>query len=123
MIWFFVFNPTDSMASSNALWLDAEWQMGYKRQVEVYQWLFRHNGFTVSPVAYFVYCNGDLDAKAFDGKLEFKVKVIPYEGNDAWIPKTLAALRSTLEADAPPAPGAKCDYCAYYNARSELENA
>ena len=28
--------------------LDAEWQIGYKRQAEVYQWLFRQNGFSVS---------------------------------------------------------------------------
>ncbi len=110
-------------AKTSEVSLDAEWQMGYKRQVEVYQWLFRQNGFKVSPVAYFVYCNGNADAKAFDGKLEFRVTVIPYEGNDAWIPKTLAALKKTLEADVPPAPGASCDYCAYYGARSELENA
>jgi len=38
--------------------LDAEWQIGYKRQMEVYQWLFRKNGFQVSDVGYFVYCNG-----------------------------------------------------------------
>src|SRR3989338_10350564 len=27
--------------------LDAEWQDGYKRQMEIYQWLFRKNDFTV----------------------------------------------------------------------------
>jgi RecB family exonuclease len=40
--------------------LDAEWQDGYKRQMEVYQWLFRKNGFKVSDTGYFVYCNGKL---------------------------------------------------------------
>src|SRR3989344_4261946 len=110
-------------AKASEVSLDAEWQMGYKRQVEVYQWLFRQNGFKVSPIAYFVYCNGNADAKAFDGKLEFRVTVIPYEGNDAWIPKTLAELKRALLADAPPAPVTSCDYCAYYGTRSELENA
>ena len=33
--------------------LDAEWQIGYKRQMEIYQWLFRKNGFKVSDVGYF----------------------------------------------------------------------
>src|SRR3990172_2276752 len=28
--------------------LDAEWQIGYKRQMEVYRWLFRKNGYKVS---------------------------------------------------------------------------
>ena len=110
-------------AKASEVTLDAEWQDGYKRQVEVYQWLFRQNGFKVSNTAYFVYCNGNADAAAFDGKLEFRVKVIPYDGNDAWIPKTLAAIKKTLAADAPPVPGKSCDYCAYYGARSELENS
>ena len=28
--------------------IDAEWQHGYKRQMELYQWLLRKNGFSVS---------------------------------------------------------------------------
>ncbi|NCU42517.1 MAG: hypothetical protein EOM19_07450, partial [Candidatus Moranbacteria bacterium] len=35
--------------------LDAEWHIGYKRQMEIYQWLFRKNGFRVSDTGYFVY--------------------------------------------------------------------
>src|SRR3989344_884637 len=38
--------------------LDAAWQIGYKRQMEIYQWLFRQNGYRVSNTGYFVYCNG-----------------------------------------------------------------
>ena len=41
--------------------LDAEWQNGYKRQMEVYQWLFRQNNFKVSDTGYFVYANGKRD--------------------------------------------------------------
>ncbi|OGD79868.1 hypothetical protein A2368_03085, partial [Candidatus Collierbacteria bacterium RIFOXYB1_FULL_49_13] len=58
--------------------LDADWQDGYKRQMEIYQWLFRQNGFAVSSTGYFVYCNGITDKEAFDGKLEFAIKLIPY---------------------------------------------
>src|SRR3989339_1625203 len=65
--------------------LDADWQICYKRQMEIYQWLFRKNNFKVSDIGYFVYCNGDTDKNAFDGKLEFKVKIIPYTGNDSWV--------------------------------------
>ena len=36
--------------------LDADWQIGYKRQMEFYQYLLRNNGFKVSDTAYFVYC-------------------------------------------------------------------
>ena len=69
--------------------LDAEWQDGYKRQMEVYQWLLRQLGFKVAAIGYFVYCNGRADAKAFDGKVEFDVVLLPYEGKDGWIEGTL----------------------------------
>ena len=38
--------------------IDAPWQISYKRQIEIYQWLFRQNGFDVDDMSYFVYCNG-----------------------------------------------------------------
>jgi hypothetical protein len=101
--------------------LDAEWQDGYKRQMEIYQWLFRHNGFRVSNTGYFVYCNGDTDRAAFDGKLEFDIKLIPYVGNDGWIEGTVQALYECLQANAIPASGSECDYCAYRAAVKEVE--
>lgn len=100
--------------------LDAPWQIGYKRQMEVYQWLLRKNGFAVSPVGYFVYCNGDADKEAFDGKLEFDVKIIPYEGDDAWVEKALLDARACLLSDRVPEVGVDCDYCAYRKAARDV---
>ena len=34
--------------------IDSGWQISYKRQVEIYQWLFANNGFNVSSKAFFV---------------------------------------------------------------------
>jgi len=65
--------------------LDKEWQDGYKRQMEVYQWLLRKTGLKVSKTGYFVYCTGKLDREAFDGKIDFDVKLIAYEGDDSWV--------------------------------------
>lgn len=93
--------------------LDAQWQDGYKRQMEVYQWLLRGNDFEVSDTGYFVYANGIRDAEAFDGKLEFDVRVIPYTGSDAWIGGTLQSIKKTLDADSIPDVGSGCDYCPY----------
>jgi len=76
--------------------IDADWQMSYKRQMEVYQWLLRANGFKVSNTGYFVYCNGRKDLEAFDGKLEFTIKLIPYTGKDTWIEKTLIDIKKCL---------------------------
>jgi hypothetical protein len=96
--------------------LDAGWQIGYKRQMEVYQWLLRRNGFKVSDTGYFVYVNGKTDRKAFDGKLEFDVALIPYKGDDGWIEKTLLAAKKCLVDDKIPKAGRDCDYCRYVEA-------
>lgn len=102
--------------------LDADWQIGYKRQMEVYQWLFRRNGFQVSDTGYFVYCNGNNDAEAFDGKLEFEVKIIPYEGDDKWVEGAIIDAHTCLCQDAIPTPGVDCDHCAYRAAVQRAES-
>ncbi len=92
--------------------IDAPWQMSYKRQMEIYQWLFRKNGYTVSPTGYFVYCNGQTDREAFDAKLEFDVTLLPYTGNDAWIEPVLFEIKKCLDGDLPLGSDV-CDYCRY----------
>jgi hypothetical protein len=101
--------------------LDAEWQDGYKRQMEIYQWLFRRNNFKVSDIGYFVYCNGNTDKEAFDAKLEFDIKIIPYKGNDDWVEGTIVDLHQCLMSERLPKAGDGCDFCAYYGARKDLE--
>ncbi|HRH25875.1 MAG TPA: PD-(D/E)XK nuclease family protein [Candidatus Paceibacterota bacterium] len=96
--------------------IDAEWQHGYKRQMEIYQWLFKMNDFKVSPIGYFVYVNGKTDAAAFDAKLEFDVSVIPYEGSTDWIPATLETLAKCLRDDRIPKRKDTCEYCGYSEA-------
>ncbi|PJE64081.1 MAG: hypothetical protein COU90_04395 [Candidatus Ryanbacteria bacterium CG10_big_fil_rev_8_21_14_0_10_43_42] len=102
--------------------LDAEWQMGYKRQMEVYQWLLRMAGHTVSSTGYFVYCNGKTDKEAFDGKLEFDVVLLPYTGTDVWIEKTLRGIKKCLDSDVLPPASRECDYCRYREAAGHKES-
>ena len=101
--------------------LDADWQIGYKRQMEICQWLFRKNGFQVSSTGYFVYCNGDTDKEAFDGKLEFVIKIIPYVGDDSWVEKTVQDVIECLKSDNLPEPGEDCDFCKYRHAVKQFE--
>lgn len=96
--------------------IDAEWQDGYKRQMEIYQWLFRQNGFKVSDTGYFVYCNGKRDREAFDGKLEFDITLIPYTGSDKWVPETLSKIKECLNVDEIPDSSRECEYCGYVDA-------
>lgn len=93
----------------------------YKRQMEIYQWLFRKNGFAVAATGYFVYVNGKSDAKAFDGKLEFDAVLIGYAGSDEWVEPAIVDLKAMLESEAIPAMGTAfgggpCDFCTYREA-------
>ncbi|MEK7642475.1 MAG: PD-(D/E)XK nuclease family protein [Patescibacteria group bacterium] len=101
--------------------LDAEWQDGYKRQMEVYQWLLRQNGFEVSNTGYFVYANGKRDREAFDGKLEFDVKLIAYTGSSDWVEKTLGDMKECLNNDEMPKSAASCEHCTYVSERNRAE--
>ena len=100
--------------------LNQDWHISYKRQMEVYQWLLRRRGLAVSHTGYFVYCNGRADAEAFDGKLEFDVTLIAYEGQDGWVDGTLADIFACLNQDTVPAANSGCDYCAYLGAVGEV---
>lgn len=93
--------------------IDADWQISYKRQMEVYQWLLRKNGFKVSNTGYFVYCNGKKDLDGFNARLEFDISVIPYKGNDSWIEPNLLEIRSSLMSDEIPSPSTSCNLCKY----------
>lgn len=42
-------------AKAGEVSIDAPWQSSYKRQMEIYQWIFRRNDFSVFDLAYFVY--------------------------------------------------------------------
>jgi CRISPR/Cas system-associated exonuclease Cas4 (RecB family) len=105
--------------------IDSDWQISYKRQLEVYQWLLRQNGFTVSDTGYFVYTNARMDAEGFGDTLQFATKLIPYTGNDAWVEPTLAKMKACMESDDMPPVGdsimgGPCEFCSYARARTEL---
>ena len=101
--------------------LDADWQKSYKNQMEMYQWLLRHqpDGFKVSSIGYFVYVNGRTDLESFDEKLEFDVKIIPYEGDDSWVGQALLDAKKCLDSDSLPPATKECDYCLY---RKSVQN-
>jgi hypothetical protein len=105
----------DYKATSKAsdVTLDADWQMGYKRQMEFYQWLLRQRGFDVSDTGWFVYCNGRRDRDGFDARLDFKISMLPYTGNDHWVDEVLVEIRNVLSADEVPLADDGCDYCGY----------
>ena len=88
----------------------------YKRQMEIYQWLFRKNGFDVSNTGYFVYCNGDSVRTEFSGMLQFKVSLLSYVGDGSWVENILYDIKSCLINNVLPDLSQTCDYCKYWDA-------
>jgi hypothetical protein len=105
-----------SKAGSMTTLEDSSWNEQYKRQMGVYQWLLRKNGFEVSPTGYFVYANASSDKAAFDGQLEFEVTVIPSTGETDWIDEVLPKIKTTLDSENLPPVGSGCEYCVYREA-------
>ena len=111
-----------STSKEEEVTLDADWQVSYKRQMEIYQWLFRKNGFNVSSTGYFVYCNGNTTKETFDAKLEFDIKIISYEGDSSWIDSVIIDMHKCLMNPTAPGHSEDCDYCLYCKAIKETED-
>lgn len=107
-------------AKKSEVSIDADWQIAYKRQLEIYQWLLRQNGFKVSDTGYFVYANGNAEADGFYNKVEFKTKLIPYRGNSDWLEDVLMDIKKTLDMTVVPKAGEACEYCNYTGSRLQL---
>jgi CRISPR/Cas system-associated exonuclease Cas4 (RecB family) len=93
--------------------IDADWQQGYRRQMDFYQWLLRKNKLDVSDIGYFVYCNGDKQRTAFENKVHFKVSVLEYRGEESWIESTIGEIKKLLNQHNIPDFTENCKYCTY----------
>lgn len=96
--------------------LDSEWQNGYKRQMEIYQYLLRKMNFKVNSTGYFVYCNALKSKDDFDHHLTFDIQLIPYTGNDSWVDGAIDDIHKCLNKKSAPEPSDTCAYCSYKKA-------
>ena len=86
--------------------------------MEFYQWLLRKNGFKVSDIGYFVYCNGLSSKDVFENKMEFDVYLLDYKGSTNWIESTLKDIKALLEQDKIPSINEECETCSYVDSVS-----
>lgn len=119
------YKATAKAAPVTALGPEGGWQDMYRRQMEIYQWLLRQNGFAVSDTGYFVYATGNPGKDAFDGKVEFETHVFPHHGTSDWVDQTLLDMKACMDSDDMPAigtaaMGGPCEFCSYARSRTEL---
>ena len=90
---------------------------GYKRQIEMYQWLFRKNGFQVANEAYLVYYNALKNEPFFNQILKFKLHLVRLECDDSWVEKKVFDAVNLLKSDEFPPTSTTCENCNYLKKR------
>jgi CRISPR/Cas system-associated exonuclease Cas4 (RecB family) len=85
---------------------------GYKRQMEVYQWLLQQNGYKVSKTGYFLFAKVNKEGGFAEGKLSFDLFLEPLEGDISWLEDTLKQIKKALEVQIPPRKE-DCKYCQF----------
>jgi hypothetical protein len=95
---------------------------GYKRQMEIYQWLLKASGLNVSPIGYFLYVNGIKQGSFYDeylvGNMKFETNIIAYKGDTSWVEQTIADAIDCLNGAQVPKSGDDCDSCRYFEERN-----
>lgn len=105
-----------STSTSTEITLNVPTKEPFKRQAEIYQWLLRQNGFMVNDRAYFVYANGLKTPSAFNATLNFDMQIIPYDGDDSWVEKTIMNIKKCLDSPNPPPWGKDSEWGPYVEA-------
>ena len=99
-----------------------DYAKAYKRQLEMYQWLFRKNGFKVSDEAYLVYFNGKKNERFFNNKLHFDTHLIKLNCSASWVEGKVIETVRLLKSNYFPKPSTNCEYCNYLKQRWQLQN-
>lgn len=96
----------EDLTALQPITLNGVYKESYKRQMDMYQWILRQNGFNVSKTGYFVYVNGDqhfedgmLEESSNKANMKFDVQLLSYEADDSWVEQTILDLKNCLEQD------------------------
>ena len=95
-----------------------DYKASYRRQMEMYQWILRRKGFSVSDTGYFLYVDGqhvnesgmidpDDSSQAW---MKFKTAIIPYVGDDSWVEGALNEAKFVLKKETCPEHAEGCEF-------------
>ncbi len=94
-----------------------DYAKGYKRQLEMYQWLFKKNGFKVADEAYLLYFNGKKNEKFFNEKLHFETHIIKLKCSSEWVEDKILETVNLLRTNKLPKSSLHCEFCNYVKKR------
>ena len=95
--------------------LNDPWKISYKRQMDMYVWVMRRKGFSISSIGYFLYCDGDRFSEynflnSENASMQFKMSLIPYRVDTGWIEPTLLSIKECLYYPETPRHAENCEY-------------
>ena len=97
-----------------------DYPKAYKRQLEMYQWLLKKNGFKVSQDAFIIYFNGRKNEKFFKNTLSFDSHVIKLKCSTDWVEQAIIDTVQLLKSKTFPKPSPTCEQCTYLRKRWNL---
>ena len=97
---------------STQSYLNSEWHLSYKLQMDIYVHILRKMNFDVSDVSYFYVCNGEKTNNKFENKMDFKTTLVPYKVT-LLDRRKLSEMKEVLNLDSPPDIVPTCEKCAY----------
>ena len=97
------------------------WKEQYKRQIDIYQWLFKMNGFKVADDSVFLYSNGIKTLDRFNDVMEFETHVLEYKGSTEWVEDKIFEIKKVLDTQSIPQTTYDCDTCSYVESVNELD--
>jgi CRISPR/Cas system-associated exonuclease Cas4 (RecB family) len=98
---------------STQSYLNSEWHISYKLQMDIYVHILRKMNFSVSDMSYFYVCNGEKTNDKFENKIDFKTTLVPYKVNTSWVEGKISEMKEVLNLDSPPDVVLTCEKCAY----------
>ncbi len=98
-------------------WSKYDYPKAYQRQLEMYQWVFRKEGYKVSNEGFLLYFNGLKNEPMFNQEMKFEHYLIKLDCNDEWVEEAILNAKSLLERDELPHSSDTCDKCNYLKKR------
>tara|TARA_B100001540_G_C15747648_1_gene615326 strand:- start:551 stop:1315 length:765 start_codon:yes stop_codon:yes gene_type:complete len=109
------YKSTSVKTEGKGIDMNDQWKGSYKRQMDVYIWILKKNGFDVSDTGYFLYCDGDrfteepfLNEK--DARMIFKMYLFEYESDQNWVDTAIKNIKKLLDNSVCPDHSQGCEY-------------
>ena len=101
------YKSTSQKSPNKEITLNDYWKAGYKRQMDMYVWVMRRKGFSISSIGIFYTAMViDLVNTTFlilkMRRCSLKMSLIPYNVDTSWIETTLMDVRTCLQSTTTP---------------------